>query len=65
MKWKTEGQQMVINLENAREQYSVLGYPHRTILKLRCSNCNKIVFMDKSLQEYNYCPWCGEKREDE
>ena len=35
-KWEVVGKQMVINLENAREQYKVLGYPHRTVLKMRC-----------------------------
>ena len=28
-KWEVVGKQMVINLENAREQYKVLGYPQK------------------------------------
>lgn len=57
-KWEDAGKQMLINLENAREQYSVLGYPHRTELKRRCSVCRKITLVDSSI-EYKYCPHCG------
>ena len=56
--WEDAGKQMVINLENAREQYSALGYPHRTELKRRCSLCRKITLVDASI-EYRYCPHCG------
>ena len=64
-KWETVGKQMVVNLENAREQYSVLGYPHRNLLMLRCVNCNKIVFVDSGISKYNFCPWCGDMKEGE
>lgn len=56
--WEDAGKQMLINLENAREQYSVLGYPHRTESKRRCSVCRKITLVDASI-EYKYCPHCG------
>ena len=58
-RWLKEvGSTMMINLENAREQYKVLGYPHRIELRLRCSNCNKITFVDASIN-YDFCPNCG------
>lgn len=63
-KWEDAGKQMLINLENAREQYSVLGYPHRTELKRRCSVCRKITLVDASI-EYKYCPHCGAKMKGE
>ena len=47
-KWEVVGKQMVINLENAREQYKVLGYPHRTVLKMRCPLCRKITLAKKA-----------------
>lgn len=59
-KWKVIGKQMIINLENAREQYSALGYPHRIILKMQCQNCRLITYCDSSI-EYDFCPHCGEK----
>ena len=59
-KWEIVGKQMVINLENAREQYKDLGYPHRTILKMRCPLCRKITLCDESIL-YEFCPHCGEK----
>lgn len=57
------GKQMVVNLENAREQYAELGYPHRNILKLQCDHCRKITMVDASIM-YKYCPHCGEKMEE-
>ena len=59
-KWEIVGKQMVINLENAREQYKALGYPHRTVLKVLCPLCKKITFYDESIL-YEFCPHCGEK----
>lgn len=61
-KWEITGKQMIINLENAREQYKELGYPHRTELKMRCPLCNKITFCDSSIL-YEFCPHCGEQLE--
>lgn len=57
-KWIIRGKQMVLNLENAREQYSALGYPHRNIQQLQCSECRKITLVDESIL-YEYCPHCG------
>lgn len=59
-KWEVVGKQMVVNLENAKEQYKVLGYPHRTVLKMRCPLCRKITLCDESIL-YEFCPHCGEK----
>lgn len=59
-KWIEKGEQMLLSLENAREQYSALGYPHRRILKLQCSECNKITLVDSSIK-YEFCPHCGRK----
>ena len=63
MEWINAGKQMVINLENAREQYKELGYPHRNILKLQCPFCRKITLVDESIR-YNYCPHCGARIEE-
>jgi Zn finger protein HypA/HybF involved in hydrogenase expression len=49
---------MVINLANAREQYSELGYPHRNILQMQCDKCRLITMVDESIR-YDYCPHCG------
>jgi len=57
-KWIEAGKQMIVNLENAREQYAALGYPHRNELKLQCSCCRKITMVDESIA-YNFCPHCG------
>lgn len=57
-KWEKVGEQMLINLENAREQYAELGYPHRKILNLRCSSCRKVTMVDSSIA-YDFCPHCG------
>lgn len=56
--WIIRGKQMVLNLENAREQYSALGYTHRNIQQLQCSECRKITLVDESIL-YEYCPHCG------
>lgn len=61
-RWINVGKQMVINLENAREQYRALGYPHRIILKQQCSICRKVTLVDDSIS-YNFCPHCGAKME--
>lgn len=66
-RWIERGKDMYINLENAREQYKALGYPHRNELKLQCSACNKITMVDESIA-YQFCPHCGtdmrERKED-
>lgn len=56
--WNLVGKQMVINLANAREQYSELGYPHRNILQVQCDKCRLITMVDESIR-YDYCPHCG------
>lgn len=56
--WNLVGKQMVINLANAREQYSELGYPHRNILLMQCDRCRLITMVDESIR-YDYCPHCG------
>lgn len=61
-RWINDGKQMLINLENGYEQYRALGYPHRIILKERCSECKKITFVDRSIY-YSFCPHCGAKME--
>lgn len=61
-RWINDGKQMLINLENAYEQYRALGYPHRIILKERCSECKKITLVDRSIY-YSFCPHCGAKME--
>lgn len=63
-KWKIIGQQMIINLENARRQYAELGYPHRNELKMCCSECGMMTLVDSSIW-YSYCPHCGAKMEGE
>ena len=57
-KWIKQGKQMIINLENAREQYAALGYPHRNEYRLQCSLCRKITMVDGGIV-YEYCPHCG------
>lgn len=57
-KWTKEGEQMLINLETAREQYKQLGYPHRTEEKLKCSVCRMVTLVDSGIK-YEYCPHCG------
>lgn len=57
-KWEKRGKQMIINLENAREQYAELGYPHRNQMKLQCSECRMLTMVDSSIG-YDYCPHCG------
>lgn len=56
--WNEIGRHKVFNLETAAEQYKQLGYPHRNILHLQCSNCNKVTCVDDSI-EYKFCPHCG------
>ena len=63
-KWEKVGEQMLINLENAREQYAALGYPHRKILILRCSSCRKVTMVDSSIA-YDFCPHCGADMREE
>ncbi len=63
-KWTNVGKTMIINLENAMEQYKVFGYPHRIELRLRCENCRKITMVDSSIA-YNFCPHCGAKMDSE
>ena len=58
-KWIKKGKQMHINLENALEQYRVLGYPHRNILELQCDTCNMLTMVDSTIK-YEFCPHCGE-----
>lgn len=58
-KWIKDGELMVLNLETAREQYSRLGYPHRTILRLKCSNCGGYATVDETVPFYDFCPNCG------
>lgn len=61
--WNLVGKQMVINLANAREQYSELGYPHRNILQVQCDKCRLITMVDESIR-YDYCPHCGADMRD-
>ena len=63
-RWIRDGEQMIINLENAREQYAVLGYPHRKYLKLECSVCKMLTLVDSSIK-YEFCPHCGARMEGE
>ncbi len=59
-RWEKVGENMIINLENAREQYKELGYPHRIELLLRCDSCRKITIVDSSIA-YRFCPHCGKE----
>lgn len=59
-KWIEKANKMFINLEDAREQYKTLGYPHRKMLYLQCDACNKITTVDDTIM-YQYCPHCGVK----
>ena len=56
--WDIIDKSMRIDLENAREQYRVLGYPHRTYLHMQCSKCRKVTMVDSSIA-YEFCPHCG------
>lgn len=59
-RFKLSKKRKAIFLDNADEQYKVLGYPHRNILQLRCSNCELITSVDESIL-YHFCPHCGAK----
>ena len=63
-KWKKVGTQMHLNLDNAREQYRELGYPHRNIECLQCSNCRMVSMVDESIR-YEFCPHCGADMREE
>ena len=62
--WTEIGKDIYVNLEIAREQYKVLGYPHRVILKLQCSECRMITCVDSSIA-YEFCPHCGADMREE
>lgn len=59
-KWFKNGEHMIINLNNAKEQYENLGYLHRIEEALQCSECRKLTFVDDTIG-YNFCPHCGAK----
>lgn len=61
--WEIVGKLMMLNLENSKEQYSALGYTHRTELALRCPYCRIITFVDSNIR-YDFCPHCGESCEN-
>lgn len=61
-KWIKEKERIFIDLENAREQYTILGYPHRKMLNMMCEKCRMITVMDSGYI-YEYCPHCGSKME--
>lgn len=56
--WKRLGKEKYINLATANEQYKVLGYPHRNIERLRCSECGMHTLVDETIA-YDFCPHCG------
>lgn len=56
--WKRLGKEKYINLATANEQYKVLGYPHRNIEHLRCSECGMLTLVDETIA-YDFCPHCG------
>lgn len=59
-KWTVLAKRKAIFLDNADEQYKALGFPHRNILQMRCSNCGVLTQVDDSIA-YEYCPHCGAK----
>lgn len=59
-KWTVLTKRKAIFLDNANEQYKALGFPHRNILQMRCSNCGVFTQVDDSIA-YEYCPHCGAK----
>ena len=58
--WTVLKKRKAIFLDNANEQYKALGFPHRNILQMRCSNCGVFTQVDDSIA-YEYCPHCGAK----
>ena len=58
--WTVLTKRKAIFLDNANEQYKALGFPHRNILQMRCSNCGVFTQVDDSIA-YEYCPHCGAK----
>ena len=58
--WTVLTKRKAIFLDNANEQYKALGFPHRNILQMRCSNCGVLTQVDDSIA-YEYCPHCGAK----
>ena len=58
--WTILTKRKAIFLDNANEQYKALGFPHRNILQMRCSNCGMLTQVDGSIA-YEYCPHCGAK----
>lgn len=62
--WIIVGRRMVIDLENAGEQYQMLGYLHRTELQMKCPVCRRVTSCDASIA-YKFCPHCGEWLETE
>lgn len=56
--WLYGEERKFIDLENAVEQYKVLGYPHRPYVNMSCSVCRKITICDKTIR-YDFCPHCG------
>lgn len=62
-KWFDNGKFRVVNLETANEQYAELGYPHRNIRRIICSECRKVTCLDETIK-YNYCPHCGAEMQE-
>ena len=62
--WTVLTKRKAIFLDNANEQYKALGFPHRNILQMRCSNCGVFTQVDDSIA-YEYCPHCGAKMDGE
>ena len=56
--WIYKDESLIVNLNNAKEQFDALGQVHRTELRLQCSVCHKITMVDSSIK-YEYCPHCG------
>jgi rRNA maturation endonuclease Nob1 len=58
--WLNQGEEMIIVLSTALDQYKSTGILHRVKVTERCSNCFYTTAHDDTIK-YDYCPHCGSK----
>lgn len=64
-RWIILGERKMIALDGGAErQYKELGYPHRNVLSMSCSECRMTTMVDASIA-YKYCPHCGAEMEQD